>query len=181
MWQQNKGWMWAPQTNGLRTSLCHFGCPILEDPHHLFVHCPVFQHLCDEYFWSLVADISHTLSGVESLETLRPRLTHIVTHLFWDDDCWPLGSSLYYMGLVPPLLPPTHPLSLLSTDSHWLLTWVAHSCHSSAIQLAAHIWGMVLRQYGLSATSPSSGQAVGLRSSRLALVLPSHLQHLLHS
>ena len=126
----------------------------------------------------------HTLSGVDSLDTLRPRLTHIVTHLFRDDDCWPLGSSLFCMGPLLPLLPPNHSPSSLSGDSHRLLTRVAHSL--SAIQLAANmlaanIMGMVLRHYGSTVPSPSSGQAVGVQASRPSFVLPSHLQHLLHS
>ncbi|KAF8487040.1 hypothetical protein DFH94DRAFT_599101, partial [Russula ochroleuca] len=28
--------------------LCRFGCQSLEDAHHIFVHCPVFQELRDE-------------------------------------------------------------------------------------------------------------------------------------
>lgn len=103
--------------------LCHGAC-------HIFVHCPAFQtfrpqDLHDEYSQSLVSDMAHSLCGNSTLDSLHSHITHVVTHLFRDNDSWPLGSSLFYLGLLPPLLPTTCPYSSLSTDAHRLLTRVA--------------------------------------------------------
>jgi hypothetical protein len=162
---------------GDQSAMCRFGCASLEDPHHIFVHCPAFQDLRDEYTQSLISDMAHSLCGTSTLDHLRSHVTHVVTHLFRDDDSWPLGSSLFYLGLLPPLLPTTCPYSSLSMDAHRLLTRVAHSCHHSAIRLAARIWGMVLRRSALHNSSQPQGLDVGSRSS--ALPLPPHLQHFL--
>ena len=35
---------------------------------------------------------------------LLSHLLHMVTHLFKDNVSWPLGSSRFYLGLIPPLL-----------------------------------------------------------------------------
>ena len=69
--------------------------------------CPLWLNL------SLFA-VNHTLSGAGCLAPFLPCLHHITAHLFRDDDYWPLGSSLFYLGLLPPLLPPDHSPSTLT-------------------------------------------------------------------
>ena len=91
-------------------------------------------------------DVTHSLSGVDHLGPLLPRLDHIATHLFRGDDCWPLGSSFFYWDYSRPFCHLTNPC----LHSPWTLTGfsprvtrVAHSCHRTSIRLAASIWGMI--------------------------------------
>ena len=163
-----------------RLMLCRFGCPSIEDPHHIFVHCPLFQPLRDEYSANLLADTRRILTK----STLpNPTINHLVcvaSHLFQDDPSWPIQSSRFYLGLSPPLLPPTNPLHTLSTESQRCLTRLAHSFHIHAIRLAARIWGMVIRHH-TSTTSNGSSEKTReslLRGSHLSL--PPHLHYLLH-
>jgi len=114
------------------STFCRYGCPALEDPYHIFVSCPAFQGLHHEYSWLLISDISHHLCGATLPAPIRSHINHVITHLFQDDDSWPLGSSHFYLGLLPPLLPNPGPSPLPNDDAHHL-GWVTHSCHLSAI------------------------------------------------
>jgi hypothetical protein len=161
--------------------LCRFGCSSLEDAHHLFVECHFFEHLRDEYSSLLVSDVDHMLSNTSLPNPLLSHILHMVTHLFKDNVSWPLGSSRFYLGLIPPLLPPNLLNESLSLEATRLVTRLAHSCHSHAIRLTARIWGTVVRHY-IAATSPSkaptkSDREALLRNSQLAL--PPHLHYLL--
>ena len=164
---------------GDRSALCRYGCPAREDPHHVFVLCPAFQGLRNEYSQSLISDTSHYLCGASLPEPIRSHIDHITTHLFQDDDSWPLGSSRFYLGLVPPLLPHPGHCPPLNADAHRLLLRVAHSCHSSAIRLAARIWGSVLRHSTPTLSPPARASDLGSRGSHGAdLALPPYLRHL---
>jgi hypothetical protein len=160
---------------------CRFGCSSLEDAHHLFVECPFFEHLRDEYSRLLISDVDHMLANTSLPNSLSSHLLHMVTHLFKDGVSWPLGSSRFYLGLIPPLLPPNLLNESLSLEATRLITRLAHSCHSHAIRLTGRIWGIVVRQY-TAATSPSKAHTKSdrdalLRNSQLAL--PPHLHYLL--
>jgi hypothetical protein len=160
-----------------RSPFCRFGCASLEDPHHLFVTCPAFHGLRAEYSHALVSDISRALGGSTLPPSLAPHLERVAAHLFHDNECWPLGSSRFFLGILPPLLPATCVPSSLSLDANRLVSRVAHSCHMSAIHLAARIWGLVTRHHTSNASAPPSQE----RSRDADLVLPDHLRHLLHS
>ena len=108
-------------------------------------------------------------------------LLHMVSHLSKDDVTRPLGSSRFYLGIIPPLLLPNLLNESLSLEATRLITCLAHFCHSHAIRFTGHIWGIVVRHY-IAATSPSkahtnSDRDALLRSSQLAL--PPHLHYLL--
>ena len=153
---------------GDRSVFCRYGCPTLEDPHYVFVvHCSTFQDLRDEYSRSLVLGPSNSLCWAALSDSIRSHVDHIVVHLFRDDASWPLGSSLFYLGLLPPLLPNNFPYSSLSTVSRRLLTCMAHSCHPSAIRLAGRIWGMVVPHYASTKSLSPGGLDVGFRRSGL--------------
>jgi hypothetical protein len=79
----------------------------LEDNHHIFVHCPFFQDLRDEYSELLFSETTRILIISDSTLPVST-LSHLVRftrHLFRDDSFWPLASSRFYLGLLPPLLP----------------------------------------------------------------------------
>ena len=118
----------------------------------------------------------------DQLEGSPTNRSHTPAHLFQDDSSWPLHSSRFYLGLLPSLLPPTTSLQSLTTQSQRLLTRLTHSCHTSAIRLAARIWGLVVRDYLSLTRKPGSSRPANrdslLRASKLSL--PPHLQFLLH-
>jgi len=90
---------------GDQSPFCRFGCDSLEDPHHIFVTCPAFHDLRTEYSHALVLETSRALTGATLPPTLLPRIEHLAARLFQDDECWPLGSSRFFLGLLPSLLP----------------------------------------------------------------------------
>ncbi len=59
------------------TMLCRFGCPSLEDTHHIFVHCPLFQHLRDEYSGLLIAEITWLLTDTPLPTALTSHILYI--------------------------------------------------------------------------------------------------------
>ena len=164
-----------------RVPLCRFGCTALEDTHHIFVHCRQFQDLRNEYSNSLASDIQTILTNTSLPASISSHITNVGSNLFRDDESWPLHSSHFYLGVLPPLLPPSTPRHSLTTESHRTLTRLGNSCHLSAIRLTARIWGAVLRHY-ISTTSqrkPKRSLEEVLQASNLHL--PSHLNHILRS
>ncbi|KAF8459970.1 hypothetical protein DFH94DRAFT_635179 [Russula ochroleuca] len=65
--------------------LCRFGCQSLEDVHHIFARCPVFQDLRDEYSKMLIADSERVLCNLALPGLLSSHLDRVITHLFCDD------------------------------------------------------------------------------------------------
>ena len=162
--------------------LCRFHCQSLEDAHHIFVNCPTFQHLRDEYSGSLISEVEGALTDSTLPPSVLEHILSVATHLFRDDSSWPLQSSRFYLGLLPPLLPTTVTYQTLPGTSHRLLSRIACSCHLHAIRLAARIWGSVLRHH-LSSSSKPVARGPSTRESLLHdghLTLPPHLTYLLH-
>ena len=73
--------------------------------HITSVVCPTFHSLRTEYSHALVSDILRALShgGTTLPPSLLPHIERVAAHLFQDDDCWPLGSSRFFLGILPPL------------------------------------------------------------------------------
>jgi len=94
---------------------------------------------------------------------------------------WPLASSRFYLGLLPPLIPNSNPRPHLSPESSRVITRVAQSCHTHAIRLAARIWGFIIRHHLSASSKPvpkrSLSSAALLQQSNLSL--PAHLRYLL--
>ena len=162
-----------------RPPFCWFGCACLEDIHHLFVHCPFFDDLRDEYTNTLISDSQRLLRDIVLTPPLVSHLERVRSSLFRDAPSWPLASSLFYLGLLPPLLPTTTPNPSLPPESHHVFTCLAHSWHTSAIRLAARIWGKVLQQHLSSTHDASSGASRTDMLHDLRRTLPHHLRQLL--
>ncbi len=120
--------------------------------HHVFIHCLPFQHLCDEYSSLLLLESQRILGDLTLPPSTLSHLDRVVTYLFRDDGCWPLASSRFYLGLLPPLLPTTTPLHSLPFESRRVLACLAHCCYTYASPLTTHIWGIVTRH-----SHPSTG------------------------
>jgi hypothetical protein len=164
-----------------RVPLCRFGCTALEDTHHIFVHCRQFQDLRNEYSNSLASDIQTILTNTSLPTSISSHITNVGSNLFRDDESWPLHSSHFYLGVLPPLLPPSTPRHSLTTESHRTLTRLGNSCHLSAIRLTARIWGAVLRHYISTTSQRKPKRSLEEVSQASNLHLPSHLNHILRS
>jgi hypothetical protein len=164
-----------------RPLFCRFGCPSIEDAHHLFVHCPPFSGLRAEYETKLHSETARLLRESSLPAHVLSHVTRAIGTLFRDDaSSWPFGSSRYYLGLLPPLTPTSVSLSSLSVESRGVLAHIAHCCHSSAMHLAARIWGSITREHTLSSRSRGGGDASSIARSREAgSTLPNRRRYLL--
>ena len=142
---------------------CRFGCPVWEDPHHIFTRCSHFASLRTSRAADLLSNITTILQTSSISSATRSFVLLRVQNLFWDSDIWPARRSLYYLGALPPLFPPlVHQPQLHSR--------VAHECHTVSIHLAAQIWASARRTF-YSRLHPSP-----LRSS---LTLPAMFSRIL--
>ena len=142
---------------------CRFGCPVLEDPHHIFTRCSHFASLRTSWAADLLSDITTILQTSSISSATRSFVLLHIQNLFWDSDIWPAQCSLYYLGALPPLFPPL-------IHQPQLHSCVAHECHTVSICLAAQIWASACRTF-YSRLHPSP-----LRSS---LTLPAMFSRIL--
>ena len=142
---------------------------VLEDPHHTFVDCPQFTSLRILHTSELHLNIKRILQTLSLSMSDQAAILHKVEHLFLDSDTWPAQWSLFYLGMLLPLLPPRFQKLLIHTH-------IAHECHSTSICLAAQIWG--------AAHCANCGKIYNCLNHQLpqnhaTLTLPSHLSHIL--
>jgi hypothetical protein len=151
---------------------CRFGCPVLEDAHHLFVNCPKFSSLRAGYQKRLLDTIKDSLRHVHILsQDDQSFIFEKVRDLFTDSPVWPSCRTAYYLGILPVFIPS----SRVGTRVH---ARIAHIAHIVCIQLAGRIWGEVRRQ---GFPSPSSRQNDHSTSQNQPVLLPSHLSRLFPS
>jgi hypothetical protein len=111
----------------------------LEDAHHIFVHCPHFSNLRDEYSKSLLSNTERLMSDSNLPPPLLSHLQRTTVHLFQDNSSWPLhSSSRFYLGLLPPhspthnILPiPHHPVTTTPYSPRSLLSYLRNSLGSA--------------------------------------------------
>ena len=110
-----------------RLILCRFGCPSIEDIHHIFVHCPSFNTLRDEYSTLLISDTSRILRDTNLPPSIHSHVDCVTKHVFTDHSSWPLASSRFYLGVLPPLTPDSpSSLPLSSKSSRFSLASPSH-------------------------------------------------------
>ena len=145
---------------------CRFGCPVYEDPHHIFLRCPRFSSLRNVRTAELLSNVGRILQPSSITSADRTLILERVGDLFQDSDVWPAGRSLYYLGVLPHFFPNT----IHNPQIH---TRLSHECHTVSIRLAAQIWG--------SARSASFSKLHHHHSttSRSSLTLPTHLARIL--
>ncbi|KAI0288239.1 hypothetical protein BC826DRAFT_701323 [Russula brevipes] len=125
-----------------RPLFCRFGCPSIEDAHHLFVHCPPFSSLRTEYETKLHSETARLLRESSLPAHILSHVTRAIATLFRDDaSSWPFGSSRYYLGLLPPLTPTSVSLSSLSDESRRILriSPTAVTARPSTLRLASGV------------------------------------------
>ena len=151
---------------------CRFACRQIEDPHHIFVLCPRFTSLWDTYGQRLKNDVLTILDAYHLTEQDRSFIIEQVSNLFSDSNAWPSCRTGFYLGILPRLVPP--PLTTSIMHSH-----LTHQAHTSCIQLASRIWGLVRRETrDLSANNSHQHQQQQVQP---ALSLPFPLSSLFHT
>jgi hypothetical protein len=112
----------------------YLGCPVLEDAHHFFVHCPKISSLRTTYLKRLLDTIRDSLRLRTLSHEDRTFIFDQVHNLFFDSCLWPSNRTAYYLGILPSLVPS----SRIGSRMH---TRVAHLAHIVCLQLAVRIWG----------------------------------------
>ncbi|GBE80307.1 hypothetical protein SCP_0300220 [Sparassis crispa] len=148
---------------------CQFGCYALETPHHLFVECPMFAPLRENARRDVITESSKLLLGAETTPSLMEDILLVARSLFIDSDVWPLYTSHYFLGILPPT--PTQGAPATSTHRR-LCVRLMQTWHTIGIRLAGRIWGEYKRR-----THPHTRRTF----SPPQLSLPLHLAHLLPS
>jgi hypothetical protein len=146
---------------------CRFGCPVFEDPHHTFVHCPHFSSLRALRISELNSNVASILQTSSVSLSDRTLILDRIGNLFQDSNVWPSRRSLYYLGVLPRFFP----ASLHQPQIHIRL---ANECHITSIRLAAQIWATA-RCHAYSTTFTHSSPT----RTRLSITLPSHLARIL--
>jgi hypothetical protein len=121
---------------------CRFGCPTIEDMHHLFVECKHYEVWRQETSVQLRMRTMDKLTekGLPTHE--QEPLLHTAESLFIDSsNVWPLHHSFYYLGHIPKLDPLLSTSSLSDFSKNRLLYNIASDWHTIAIRLAGRIFG----------------------------------------
>ena len=147
---------------------CRFACCQIEDPHHIFVLCPRFTPLRDTYSQRLKDAVLTILDTYHLTERDRSFIMERVSNLFTDSNAWPSCRTGFYLGILPRLVPPPLTASIMHSR-------LAHQAHTSCIQLASRIWGLVRRETRDHAENRQRQQV------RPTLSLPSRLSSLFHT
>lgn len=116
---------------------------VLDDQHHIFVTCPSFHHLRQQYLQRVLKETTALLEEFHLSPTTHHALLRAASTLFDDAALtWPEYRSRYYLGLITSLahLSPTG-VYLPTKDRERFTHRVAHLWHTVAIQLAGRIWG----------------------------------------
>jgi hypothetical protein len=123
---------------------CRLGCDDVEDMHHVFVNCRIYESWREETRMSVMNWTKEKLDAVDIEEVVKDNLLNTAKSLFIDDPrVWPLQKTLFYLGQIPKIGPI---LSLNSVElgevfrrrlkSHIVSEW-----HTSCIRLAGRIFG----------------------------------------
>jgi hypothetical protein len=136
------------QKKATLSSLCRFGCPDTETPHHIFVVCGRFSELRHNELDSLATSIKNRLD----LATITPEeqlpFLALAKSIFSDSlNVWPLHSTAFFLGHIPNIRP-LLPLSSLasSVTRSRLVHNIASDLHISSVRLASRIFGNLQKE-----------------------------------
>lgn len=125
------------------SSLCRFGCPVTETPHHIFVLCQRFDSLRSSEHASLMSSIQRRLDDAEIQEEYQRSISHLAKFIFSDSiSLWPLQSTVFFLGQIPKVEPLLSTLSMAnSLNRSRLIHNIANDLHLSSVRLASRIFG----------------------------------------
>ena len=131
------------QKKALTSRICCFGCPVTEDPHHIFAICPRYSELRNKELSTLTSSLRTRLDDVSLIPSDQLPILQVAKYLFSDSNTvWPLHSTTFYLGQIPKIEPLLPLLSLNNpiTRSR-LIHNIATDLHLAAIRLTSRIYG----------------------------------------
>jgi hypothetical protein len=125
------------------SSLCRFGCPHTETPHHIFVVCPRFSELRNNELSSLEVLIKRRLDDADIDTPHQTPIIQLAKSIFSDSNSiWPLHSTAFFLGQIPKVEPLLSPLSITnSVKRSRLIHNIATDLHLSSVRLTSRIFG----------------------------------------
>jgi hypothetical protein len=129
---------------------CRLGCMQEESAHHLFVECEMTESMRREMRDKIRKSTGDLLETMEDEWILKEPIALTAESLFIDDaNVWPLGTSRYYLGFVPPIERYALADTPEPTDSflyNRALYRIVRDWHLASIHLAARIFGTLQRK-----------------------------------
>jgi len=128
----------------LSSDRCRLGCDDIEDMHHIFVDCRVYEDWRVEAQMSVVEWTKEKLDAVEVKEVVKDSLLCTAKSLFVDDPLvWLLQKTLFYLGQLPKIDPliSLGGVELGEIFRRWLKSHIVNFWHTTSIRLAGRIFG----------------------------------------
>jgi hypothetical protein len=132
------------------SNLCRLGCWTIEDAHHIFVHCPMFNKFREEASKNVGAETSKLLDKVENFIGIeKDNIIQLAKSLFSDCRFWPLQHTQYYLGHIPKITDHLSQTNLGTLACDRLKRNLHCTWHLAGIRLAGRIWGDVQRRMAI--------------------------------
>jgi hypothetical protein len=130
----------------LEDDRCLHGCDAVEDMHHLFVHCWLYNEWRREAADEIVEKTRLKLENLDIEEIIRDGLLKAAKSLFVDDPTvWPLHYSMFYLGQLPDLdliiESGVVTVTIGEIKKKRLKAHISSDWHTSSIRLAGRIFG----------------------------------------
>ena len=128
---------------------CRLGCPEIEDEHHIFVDCPIFDEWRQEAGSKLQKTLEDRLKQTSLGDNDVSGIINKAKSFFTDNpDIWPLKESCYFLGFVPNIR------KWITTDSDGtngitkerIIKGIYCDWHNTGVRLASRIYGEVQRR-----------------------------------
>ena len=130
------------------SSLCRFGCPDTENPHHIFAMCDHFSELRSNELIVITSSVKRRLDEASVAPIHQTSILDVAKFLFSDSKTiWPLHSTMFYLGQIPKIEPLLPPLSIdNSVNRSRLIHNIANDLHLSAVRLTSRIFGKLQKE-----------------------------------
>ena len=127
---------------------CRMGHNAIEDTHHVFVACKIFDKLREDACGELMGKTRQKMKAIGLEEAQFMSLLKTAKFLFFDcSTTWPLHYSFYYLRHISKLDTHANP-NIFESRLKWarFIHNISGDWHMSAIRLASCIWGKVQKE-----------------------------------
>ena len=128
---------------------CRLGCPEIEDEHHIFVDCPIFDEWRQEAGIQLQKALVDRLKQTGLGEIDMSAIVNKAKFFFTDDaNIWPLRESCYFLGLVPKIkqwiMQGNQGMNAIMMER--VIKGIYCDWHNTGVRLASRIYGEMQRR-----------------------------------